>query len=405
MTTLTTRCCIVGGGPAGLVLAYLLVRAGVEAVVLEKHGDFLRDFRGDTIHPSTMQMISDLGLLDDFLRLPHDTFRTMTVDFEGRQAMVADFSTLKVAAPFVAMMPQWDFLDWLADRGRERPGFRLLMSTEAEGLIEEQGRVVGVRATGPEGALDVRAPLVVACDGRRSTLRAAAGMKVEDQGAPIDVLWFRLSRRPGDPPEALGRFRSGRIFVMLNRGDYWQCAHVVAKGGAEAVRARGIAAFQELLDQALGLPGRAVEITDWDQVKLLSVAVDRLPQWWREGLLCLGDAAHAMSPIGGIGVNVAVQDAIAAANLLWRPLKAGNVSASDLAAVQAKRMPAVRLLQRLQVAAQNRIIRPLIDGGEAARMPMVFRLINRLPWLRRWPSKVLGQGPWMERVAPEIVEA
>jgi 2-polyprenyl-6-methoxyphenol hydroxylase-like FAD-dependent oxidoreductase len=405
MTSLSTRCCITGGGPAGLVLGYLLARAGVGVVVLEKHADFLRDFRGDTIHPSTLQLMADLGLLEDFLRLPHDRFRTMTADFEGHSVRVADFSTLKVAAPFVAMMPQWDFLDWLADHGRALKGFRLLMSTEAQGLIEEGGRVAGVRAEGPEGPLEVRAPLVVACDGRHSTLRAAAGLPVEDLGAPIDVLWFRLSRRPDDPPEALGRFRGGRIFVMLNRGDYWQCAHVVAKGGADAVRAQGIAAFRALLDASLGLPGRAAEIGTWEQVKLLSVAVNRMPVWWRAGLLCIGDAAHAMSPIGGIGVNVAVQDAIAAANLLWRPLSGGTVSTADLAAVQARRLPAVRLLQRLQVAAQDRVIRPMIDGGAASRMPLAFRLIDRFPWLRRLPSRMIGQGPWMERVSDDIVRA
>src|SRR5262249_53488172 len=314
---ITTRCCIVGGGPCGLMLGFLLARAGVDVVVLEKHADFLRDFRGDTIHPSTLELMGELGLLDEFLKLPHEQARTIGAYIGDREFEFADFSHLPTRCKFVALMPQWDFLNFLADHGRGYPTFKLRMRAEAVDLIEEGGRIAGVRANTPDGPVEIRADLTMGCDGRHSTVRERAGMKVEDLGAPMDVLWFRLSRKPGDPLDPMGRFTPGRITIRINRGDYWQCAFIIRKGAFEATRSTGLPEFRRRVAQiAPMLADRVDELKDWDQVKLLTVAVDRLARWHRPGLLCIGDAAHAMSPIGGVGVNLAVQDAVAAANIL-----------------------------------------------------------------------------------------
>jgi 2-polyprenyl-6-methoxyphenol hydroxylase-like FAD-dependent oxidoreductase len=300
VTTLNTRCCIVGGGPAGMMLGFLLARAGVDVVVLEKHKDFLRDFRGDTIHPSTLEIIAELGLLDEFVKLPHQEARTLGGAFGGLQFDFVDFSHLPTRCNFIALMPQWDFLNFIAEHGKRYPGFHLLMQAEATGLIEETGRTVGVRATTPDGALEIRADLVVGCDGRHSTVRALAGMKVDELGAPMDVLWFRLSRSPSDSGQSMGRFEAGRIFVLIDRGDYWQCAYVIPKGSMEDVRRAGLDAFRAGLVQSMPMfADRVGELKDWEQIKLLTVTVDRMPRWHRPGLLCIGDAAHAMSPIGG----------------------------------------------------------------------------------------------------------
>jgi 2-polyprenyl-6-methoxyphenol hydroxylase-like FAD-dependent oxidoreductase len=402
-TTIETTCCIAGGGPAGLMLGLLLARAGVDVTVLEKHADFLRDFRGDTIHPSTMQVVDELGLLDDFLKLPHQKVPYLTAQFGTTRLRMADFSHLPVRAPFIALMPQWDFLSFIAERARVYPTFRLLMRTEATGLVRDGAAVAGVVATGPDGDLDIRARLTIAADGRGSTLREAADLAVEDFGAPMDVLWFRLPRQAGDTDETQGRFDAGRIFIMLNRGDYWQCAYVIPKGDNERLRAAGLAAFRDSLRALLPVDrARADEIKDWDQVKLLVVQVNRLKQWWQSGLLCIGDAAHAMSPVGGVGVNLAVQDAVAAANLLAGPLRDGSLNEAHLAAVQTRRERPTRMTQRIQLFLQNRIIAAALAGKETLTPPLAVRLIAAVPWLRRIPARLIGLGVQPEHVAPAL---
>ena len=394
-----TRCCIAGGGPAGMMLGFLLARAGVDVVVLEKHKDFLRDFRGDTIHPSTLEIMAELGLLDEFLKLPHQKAPTLGGAFGGLQFNFADFSHLPTVAKFIAMMPQWDFLNFLAEHGKRYPGFHLHMEAEAVALIEDAGRVTGVRAATAEGALDISADLVVGCDGRRSTVRALAGMKVEELGAPMDVLWFRLPRSPRDPDQSMGRFDAGRIFVLINRGDYWQSAYVIPKGSIEDVRRAGLAAFRAGLVQSVPqFADRVAELKDWDQIKLLTVAVDRLATWHRPGLLCIGDAAHAMSPIGGVGINLAVQDAVAAANILWEPLSRGRVNEDDLARVQRRREFPTRVTQAIQVFLQNRVISRALAAKGPLQVPLAVRLMARFPLLRRIPARLLGLGVRPEHV-------
>jgi 2-polyprenyl-6-methoxyphenol hydroxylase-like FAD-dependent oxidoreductase len=399
MTSITTRCCIVGGGPAGMMLGFLLARAGVDVAVLEKHADFLRDFRGDTIHPSTLEIMSELGLLDEFLKLPHTKALTLGGDFGGMRFTFADFSHLPTVAKYIALMPQWDFLNFLADHGKTYPGFHLHMRAEAADLIEEAGRIVGVRANTPDGPLEFRADLTVGCDGRHSTLRERAGMKVDDLGAPMDVLWFRLPRHDGDFMESMGRFEAGRILVMIDRGEYWQCAYVIPKGGIDETRAKGLDAFRANVARSVPMfADRVAELKDWDQIKLLTVAVDRMPVWHRPGLLCIGDAAHAMSPIGGVGVNLAVQDAVAAANILCEPLRRGRVSEADLARVQTRREFPAKATQAIQVFLQNRVISRALAASGELQAPLAVRLIARWPWLRRIPARMLGLGVRPEHV-------
>ncbi len=397
------QCCIAGGGPAGLMLGVLLARAGVRVHVLEKHADFLRDFRGDTIHPSTMEIMAELGLLDDFLKLPHQKVHRLNGQFGDRRVIIGDFSHLPVRAPYIAMMPQWDFLDFLADEGRRYRNFLLEMQAEATGLIEAGGRVVGVTVATPQGEREVHADLVVGADGRASILREASGLKGEDLGAPMDALWFRLPRKPGDTDETQARFDSGRIFVMLNRGDYWQCAFVIAKGTLAALQAEGMPGFRQRIGAMLPFEAeRADELQSWDDVKLLTVKVDRMPVWYREGLLFIGDAAHAMSPVGGVGVNLAVQDAVAAANRLALPLREGRVSVSDLAAVQKRRMLATRVVQGLQLTLQNNVIAPALSSRDALRPPLFVSLMQTFPILRRLPARLFGLGVRPEHVAQEM---
>ena len=404
------RCCIAGGGPAGMMLGYLLARAGVEVVVLEKHADFLRDFRGDTVHPSTLQVMAELGLLETFLARPHQQLEQIGGIVGDTQVTVADFRHLPTTCRFVVLVPQWDFLNFLSEQGRRYSTFRVAMETAATDLIVEDGTVVGVQATGPQGPFAIRADLVVGADGRHSTIRDRAALTGRDFGVPIDVLWMRLSKRPDDPTSTLGRFQPGRVLVTLDHGDYWQCAYVIPKGGFAALQARGLQALRD--DIAAIAPftrDRLGELRDWDDVKLLTVTVDRLERWYRPGLLCIGDAAHAMSPLGGVGINLAIQDAVATANLLAAPLRTGTLAVHDLRAVERRRMLAIKLTQGVQVFAQNRILSRLLSAQQRATpgpLPLPFRLLQRFPHLRRFPALAIGVGFRPEHVrTPEFRDA
>jgi 2-polyprenyl-6-methoxyphenol hydroxylase-like FAD-dependent oxidoreductase len=398
--TVTTRCCIAGGGPAGMMLGFLLARAGIDVIVLEKHKDFFRDFRGDTIHPSTLELMHELGLLDEFLKIPHQEVSRLTFQVGAERIPMVDFRHLPTRCKFVALMPQWDFLDFIAKQGRRYPHFQLRMETEATGLITEGDRVVGLRAKTPAGDLEIRAALAVGCDGRHSTVRQSAKLEVEDVGAPIDVLWFRLSRKTSDTEASGGHIEAGKMLVTLNRGDYWQCAYVIPKGGIETVKREGLAAFRDRVSEIEPfLKDRVGELHSFDDIKLLTVAIDRLRQWHRPGLLCIGDAAHAMSPVGGVGVNLAVQDAVAAANILAEPLRASGVTSVHLAAVQARRAFPMQVIQRMQVIVQNKLLSPALASRERPKPPLVMRLIQWFPVLRRIPARIVGLG-----VRPEHIE-
>jgi 2-polyprenyl-6-methoxyphenol hydroxylase-like FAD-dependent oxidoreductase len=401
---LQTRCCIAGAGPAGMMLGYLLGRAGVDTLVLEKHADFLRDFRGDTVHPSTLRILHQLGLLDEFLKIHHSELRALTVEIGKESFQVADFGRLPPPGNFIALMPQWDFLNFLAVQGRRFPRLKVMMSTEVKTLISETGRIVGVHAQAPEGPIEVRADLVAGCDGRSSTVRAASGLKVHDLGSPIDVLWFRLAKRPSDRGEVLGHLEPGKMLVTIDRGEYWQCAYVIAKGGFDKVQSQGLEQFRaSVVEGAPLLADRIGEIQSFDDVKLLSVSVDRLTSWSKPGLLCIGDAAHAMSPVGGVGINLAIQDAVAAANVLAAKLRTGSYTDDDLDAVRRRRLLPMMALQSLQVAVHNRVLRPVISGEvRVLTVPWPVRLLNATPWLRRWPAQLLGVGLRPERVRSTI---
>jgi len=390
----TQTCCIAGGGPAGMVLGFLLARAGIEVLVLEKHADFFRDFRGDTIHPSTFELMYELGLLEDFLRRPHQQLPTLGAAVDDFSVTIADFSHLPVHCKFVGLMPQWDFLNFIAEKAKAYPQFHLRMESEVTDLLIEDDRVVGVRAKTLDGDREFRANLIVAADGRHSIVRAKAGFEVLDLGAPIDVLWMRVSRLPTDPAQTLGRFRTGKLLVTLDRGDYWQCAYVIPKGGLEAIQKRGLPAFrQDLETVAPFLQGRTSELKDWSDIKLLSVAVDRLSHWSRNGLLCIGDSAHAMSPIGGVGINLAIQDAVAAANILAPALSTGASTDDLLQKVQARREFPTRMTQRLQIFAHKRFIGPaLATKAPLKRLPLPLALLKYFPILRRIPARTVGLG-------------
>jgi len=383
-----------------MMLGLLLARAGVEVLVLEKHADFLRDFRGDTIHPSTLEILHELGLLEDFLKLPHQEVHQLVVQVGEVAVPIADFSHLPTRCKFIAFLPQWDFLNFLAERGARYPSFGLRMRAEVVGLLEEAGRVAGVEVATPEGRLDVRAKLVVAADGRHSVVREKANLPIDTLGAPMDVLWFRISRRPDDPAVGLGRFQVGRLFVILNRGDYWQCGFIIAKGTFDAIQRAGLPAFRDSVAALVPFAAdRVADIQSWDDVKLLTVLVDRLTTWYRAGLLCIGDAAHAMSPVGGVGINLAIQDAVAAANLLAEPLGRGSVTDDDLRRVQRRRAPATRVVQRFQVLFQNRVVAPILNSrARTLTVPSALRLFVRFPWLRRIPARIVGIGLRPEHV-------
>ena len=392
-----------------MMLGLLLARAGVDVTVLEKHADFLRDFRGDTVHPSTLQVMHELGLLESFLQRPHDKAHDIRAVIGATEAVIADFSRLRTRCRFIAMVPQWEFLDFLRDEAALYPGFHLSMETEAVALIEEGGRVVGVRARTATGQALIRADLVIGADGRKSVVREVAGLRVENLGAPIDVLWMRIIKLRTDPSGSGGRIGTGRFMAMIDRGTYWQCAYVIHKGGNEAIRERGLEAFRADIVALVPLFANRIkaQLASWDDVKLLSVNVDRLARWWKPGLLCIGDAAHAMSPIGGVGINLAIQDAVAAANVLAAPLADARVPAQALtpllAKVQRRRMFPTRLTQAVQVAAQNRMINPLLDSTQPPQMPFVLKLLNRWPVLRALPAYAVGVGARPEHVrSPEL---
>jgi 2-polyprenyl-6-methoxyphenol hydroxylase-like FAD-dependent oxidoreductase len=388
------KCCIAGGGPAGMVLGFLLARAGVEVVVLEKHADFLRDFRGDTVHPSTLELMYELEILEDFLRRPHQELHQIAAIVDDFEVPVADFSHLPTHCKFVALMPQWDFLNFLAEKAKTCSQFHLRMESQVTDLIFEGGRVTGVRAKTPQGALAVCAELTIGADGRHSTIRQRAELEVMDLGAPIDVLWMRISRQPDDPNQTLGRFRAGKILVTLNRGDYWQCAFVIPKDGFDAIRQAGLQAFRDNIESvAPFLRGRTFELKSWDDIKLLSVSVDRLRRWSRSGLLCIGDSAHAMSPIGGVGINLAIQDSVATANILAQSLLQGEVADEQLNEVQKRREFPTRMTQAFQVFAHKRFIFPALRSRvPVQKLPMPLKLLQLVPLFRRIPARMLGLG-------------
>ena len=401
--TISVRCCIAGGGPAGMMLGYLLARAGVQVLVLEKHADFLRDFRGDTIHPSTLEVMYKLGLLEEFLRLPHQKVYELNAQVGQMQVTIADFRHLPTRCRFIGLMPQWDFLNFIAEHAARFPSFSLKMQTEVTGLLQESGRVLGVHANAPHGAIEVRADLVVGADGRNSIVREKAGLKVKDYGAPMDVLWFRLSRSPDDPLATMGRFDAGRIFIMINRGEYWQCGYVIPKGRFEEMRRQEFEAFREEIRRLAPFArDRLGELRTWDDVKLLTVRVDRLLEWFRPGLLCIGDAAHAMSPVGGVGINLAIQDAVAAVNVLVKPLRQGQVTIDHLRQVQRRRELPTRVTQWLQVTVQRRIIARVLGDRRPFRPPLAVRLLAAVPFFRRVPARIVGLGIRPEHVSPKI---
>ncbi len=401
---LHTTCCIVGGGPAGMMTGFLLARAGIDVIVLEKHKDFFRDFRGDTIHPSTFQLMHELGLLEDFLRVPHQEVSSLSAIFNGHEVHLADFSHLKVARPVIGLMPQWDFLNFIAGQAARYKSFSLIRQADVTGLLMNHDKITGVTATTPDGPLKVFAKLVIGTDGRQSTVRTAADLTVIETGAPIDVLWFRLSRHPDDPGQILGNFSKGRILILLDRSAYWQCGYVIDKDGYDRIKEEGLNKFRtDLAETSPFLKDRLLELTDWTDIQLLSVKIDHLHTWYREGLICIGDAAHAMSPVGGVGINLAIQDAVAAANLLWRPLRdQPDVPLTVLARLQIRRTFPTRIIQALQVRIQQGINHRR-KTLEKTGVPLFMRLAERYPFLRRIPARLVGIGVRPEHIhSPEI---
>jgi 2-polyprenyl-6-methoxyphenol hydroxylase-like FAD-dependent oxidoreductase len=399
-----TRCCIAGGGPAGMMLGLLLARTGVDVFVLEKHADFLRDFRGDTIHPSTLQVMFELGILEEFLKRPHQEMRELAGRVGEDTVTIADFTHLPTRCRFLALMPQWDFLDFVKEQAARYSAFHLRMQAEVTDLLEENGNVQGVRAKTPNGAMEIRAQLTIGADGRHSVVRERASLTVINLGAPMDVMWMRLSRRPTDAGQTLGHVDRGKILVLLNRENYWQCAFVIAKGEAEEIRRRGLEFFrEEIAVFEPSLRDRVEELRNWNDISLLTVAVDRLSQWSRPGLLCIGDAAHAMSPIGGVGINLAIQDAVATANILGPILLQKAPSESEIHAVQRRRSLPTQATQWLQVVIQNNMIRKVLGSPKPLTLPWPLELLRRWPLLRRIPARLLGVGFRPEHVkTPDV---
>ncbi|MBI1328175.1 MAG: FAD-dependent oxidoreductase [Alphaproteobacteria bacterium] len=390
---INTQCCIAGGGPAGMMLGVLLARAGVDVVVLEKHADFLRDFRGDTVHPSTLEIIYELGWLEDFLKCPHQKVNHMEGVIGKENITLADFSHLKTQAPYIAFMPQWDFLNFLKQKASTYKNFTLIMQAKVDELLVANDTIVGVKATTDDGVIEVRSSLVVAADGRNSDVRRLAHMDVLEHGSPIDVLWFRISRKLDDPSAVFGRIMPGSLMVMLNRGDYWQCGYVIKKGEYEALKSQGLESFRKkILENAPSLKESIHEIMDWEQIKLLTVKVDFLKKWYKDGLLCIGDAAHAMSPVGGVGINLAIQDAVAAANILACPLAADKLNAVHVAAVQERRQWPTKIIQFMQLIMHKRIIYQALQSKKDFKAPLFLRAIAAMPVLQQLMGQFIGMG-------------
>jgi 2-polyprenyl-6-methoxyphenol hydroxylase-like FAD-dependent oxidoreductase len=399
-----TRCCIVGGGPAGMMLGYLLGRAGIDTLVLEKHADFFRDFRGDTVHPSTLQVMDELGLIDGFLKMPHQQLQKMDGRFGSASIRIADLGRLKAKYPFIAFMPQWDFLNFLRESGKRFASLKVMMNAEATDLIRSGDAVVGVRANTPEGPVEIRADLTIGCDGRHSIVRQSANLEVEEIGAPMDVLWFRVGKRASETESVFARVEAGKMMVTFDRGDYWQCAYVIAKGQYDAVKARGLDAFCDDVTGMAPILGSGIsDVKTWDDVKLLTVAINRLKRWTLPGLLCIGDAAHAMSPVGGVGVNLAVQDAVATANLLAARLVKGCPTEDELDAVRRRREFPVRITQAVQVAVQNNLISVALKPGDRPlKVPLFARVINAVPWLQGITARFIALGARPEHVRSPV---
>jgi 2-polyprenyl-6-methoxyphenol hydroxylase-like FAD-dependent oxidoreductase len=400
MEHLSTTCVIAGGGPAGMMLGYLLARAGVDVTVLEKHKDFLRDFRGDTVHPSTLEIMHELGLLERFLELPHTQIKSAGLDIGDQHFTVGDFSRLPTHCKFIALMPQWDFLNFLAAEAKRFSNFHLLMETEAKDLLTQKRRISGLVATGPNGHIQIRAGLTVAADGRHSVLRAKSGLKVRHLGAPFDVMWLRLPREKSDPQDLVGRVKDGQFFVMIPRGDYWQCAYLIPKDSFAAIKAGGLTQFRARLKEAAGFAAARVDdaITDFNQVKLLTVMVNRLKKWARRGFLCIGDAAHAMSPVGGVGINLAIQDAVATANLIGPVLQKRNANLSDLKKIQRRREFPTKVIQGFQVLVQNLVLSRTLKATQTLKPPLAVKLLDAWPWARQIPGRFIGLGVRPEHV-------
>jgi 2-polyprenyl-6-methoxyphenol hydroxylase-like FAD-dependent oxidoreductase len=389
---LDTTCCIIGGGPAGIMLGFLLARAGVQVTVLEKHKDFFRDFRGDTIHPSTLDLLHELGLLEKFLTIPHSQIAALSAIVGGERFAIADFAHVPTYCKFIALMPQWDFLDFLASEAARYPSFTLRMGWEATGLINENGVTTGVRANTPEGPVEIPATLTIGCDGRHAISRDAGHLPLNDEGVPIDVLWLKIARQPSDPENALGYINYGRLIILINRNDYFQVGYLIAKGTFPQIKEAGIPAFQQSLERIVPfLAGRTTEIDSWDKVKLLTIQVNRLQEWSSPGLLCIGDAAHAMSPVGGIGINIAIQDAVATANILTEALLSNSLTQHHLRQVQDYREPAVRNTQRVQVFAHRILDRVLRDNGPI-KPPLALRILTHIPGFQNLPARFVGVG-------------
>ncbi len=398
-TVQTTTCAIAGGGPAGMMLGLLLARAGVDVTVIEKHGDFLRDFRGDTIHPSTLEVMHELGLEEAFLKLPHTRAPKLSAEMGGRTITMADFTRLPVRNRFIAFMPQWDFLDFLAKQALRYPNFRLMMGTKVVDVLEEGGRVAGLALDTADGTVALRSTLVVAADGRHSVVREKAGLEVESFGSPSEVVWMKLSKQPGDPLETMGHAGPRQGFVLIDRGDYWQCGYIVRRGTFAEMKEEGLEAFRNKVRDVSPLaPERMQEIASWDDVSLLQVRIDRLRRWWKPGLLAIGDAAHAMSPIGGVGVNLAIQDAVAAGNILSRPLKEGSIADSHLAAVEKRRLFPTRATQKLQLMMRSSRRKDQADEQRKKGPPAFIRGIARFPLLAHLAGRLMGLGFRMEHV-------
>jgi 2-polyprenyl-6-methoxyphenol hydroxylase-like FAD-dependent oxidoreductase len=388
-----------------MMAGYLLARAGVKVAVLEKHADFNRDFRGDTIHPSTLELMHELGLLDEFLKQPHQELRELRAVVNGQAVPVADFTKLPTRCKFIAFMPQWDFLNFLSGHAKRFPAFQLHMETEVVDLLMEDSRLVGVRAKTPQGELEVHADLVIGADGRHSTTQSRAGLEQREFGVPIDVLWMRISKKQGDPKQTFGFFQHGKLLVLLDRDDYWQAGFVIPKGQFDDIKERGLAQFQnEIVTFAGFLRGRVAELDDWSKIKLLTVQVNRLRKWCCEGLLCIGDSAHAMSPAGGVGINLAIQDAVATANLLAEKLRSGPVSVEELRKVQARREWPTRLIQGMQIFIHRRVVTGRTSGEKKTSIPFVLRLLKWFPILRQFPARFIGMGPRPEHFhSPSVV--